>query len=320
MRRWSDQVIVSFASKERPMSTLPDVHIGDAIRHGALSVFPLFGSSAVGVDYLLSDEAISAGSVTVEEVSEGGSVPNLLVTNQGDSRVLFLEGEELRGAKQNRVLNTSVLIAAHSKTPIPVSCVEQGRWRYRSRQFEPSGTHSSSKLRHYLKASVSRSLKAGRGHSSDQGAVWTEVSRQMDSLGSSSDTTAMSDTYMSYSAPLAEFRERIAYVEGATGIAVAVGNKVVAMDVFDKPSTCAKVWDRLLTGAVMDALEADSSVPAAEPADVERLLARLRDSAWEPATPVGVGQEFRFDADSETHASALVFQDSVLHGSVVVAS
>jgi hypothetical protein len=320
MRRWSDQVIVSFASKERPMSTLPDVHIGDAIRHGALSVFPLFGSSAVGVDYLLSDEAISAGSVTVEEVSEGGSVPNLLVTNQGDSRVLFLEGEELRGAKQNRVLNTSVLIAAHSKTPIPVSCVEQGRWRYRSRQFEPSGTHSSSKLRHYLKASVSRSLKAGRGHSSDQGAVWTEVSRQMDSLGSSSDTAAMSDTYMSYSAPLAEFRERIAYVEGATGIAVAVGNKVVAMDVFDKPSTCAKVWDRLLTGAVMDALEADSSVPAAEPADVERLLARLRDSAWEPATPVGVGQEFRFDADSETHASALVFQDSVLHGSVVVAS
>ena len=52
----------------------------------------------------------------VEEVSEGGSVPNLLVTNAGDARVLFLEGEELRGTKQNRVLNTSVLVAAHSKT------------------------------------------------------------------------------------------------------------------------------------------------------------------------------------------------------------
>ena len=83
------------------MSTLPDVQIGDAIRHGALSVFPLFGSPSAGVDYLLSDEAISAGSVTVEEVSEGGSVPNLLVTNQGDSRVLFLEGEELRRSQQD---------------------------------------------------------------------------------------------------------------------------------------------------------------------------------------------------------------------------
>jgi hypothetical protein len=302
------------------MSTLPDVHIGDAICHGALTVFPLFGSAPTGVDYLLSDEAISAGSVTVEEVSEGGSVPNLLVTNEGDSLVLFLEGEELRGAKQNRVLNTSVLIAAHSKTSIPVSCVEQGRWRYRSRKFESGGTHSSSKLRHFLKASVSHSLKAGHGHSSDQGAVWREVSRQMDSLGSSSETSAMADTYESYSAPLVEFRERVKYVDGATGIAVAVGKKVVALDVFDKPSTCAKVWDRLLTGVVMDALEADSSAPAAEPAEVERLLSRLGDSAWEPTSPVGVGQEFRFDADAETHASALVFQDSVLHGSVVVAS
>jgi hypothetical protein len=302
------------------MSTLPDVRVGDAISHGALSVFPLFGPSTGGVDYLLSDEAISAGSVTVEEVSEGGSVPNLLVSNQGDSRVLFLEGEELRGAKQNRVLNTSVLIAAHSKTPIPVSCVEAGRWRYRSRQFESSGSHSSSKLRHYLKASVSDSLKSGGGHSSDQGAVWNEVSRQMSSLGSSSDTAAMSDTYESYTERLAEFREQLKYVEGATGIAVAVANKVVAVDLFDKSSTCAKVWDRLLTGVVMDALESDQSAPTGDPTAVERLLSRLRDSAWEPTPPVGEGQEFRFDADAETHASALVFQDLVLHGSVVVAN
>ena len=66
--------------------------------------------------------------VTVEEVSESGSVPNLLVENKGDIRILFIEGEELVGAKQNRVLNTSVLIAAKSRVKIPVSCVEAGRW------------------------------------------------------------------------------------------------------------------------------------------------------------------------------------------------
>jgi hypothetical protein len=258
--------------------------------------------------------------VKVEEVSEGGSVPNLLVTNEDDSRVLFLEGEELRGAKQNRVLNTSVLIAAHSKTPIPVSCVEQGRWRYRSRQFVSSGSHSSSKLRHFLKASVSDSLKAERGHGSDQGAVWREVSRQMSSLGTSSDTAAMADTYNSYQARLAEFRQRLGYVEGASGVAVAIGKKIVALDLFDKPATCGKVWDRLLTGVVMDALEADRSAPLAERADVEAWLARLRSAAWDPAPAVGEGQEFRSEPDPETHASALVFDNSVLHGSVIVAS
>ena len=109
------------------MPTLPEIQVGEPIRHKALAVFPLFSPSDGDVEYLLSDEAIAAGDLHVEEISEGGSVPNLLVTNQGGSRVLFLEGEELRGAKQNRVLNTSVLIAAHSTTKIPVSCVEQGQ-------------------------------------------------------------------------------------------------------------------------------------------------------------------------------------------------
>jgi hypothetical protein len=302
------------------MSTLPDVRVGDPIRHESLAVFPLFSAADGQVEYLLSDEAIGAGSVTVEEVSEGGSVPNLLVTNQGDSRVLFLEGEELRGAKQNRVLNTSVLIAARSQTPIPVSCVEQGRWRYRTRHFVSGGSHSSSKLRHILKKSAYFAMKAGHGYTSNQMEVWNEVSRQMGSLGSTSETAAMADTYDSYQGRLAEFRDRLRYVDGATGVAVAVGTKIVAVDVFDKPSTCSKVWDRLLTGVVMDALEATPADQVAQPADVERLLAGLRERVWEPAPAVGEGQEFRCDADPETHASALVCSGSVLHGSVMVAN
>jgi hypothetical protein len=306
--------------KEHAMPVLPEVRVGEPIRHESLAVFPLFSSAAGGVDYLLSDEALTAGSVTVEEVSEGGSVPNLLVNNASDSKVLFLEGEELRGAKQNRVLNTSVLVAAHSKLTIPVSCVEQGRWRYRSRQFASGESHSSSKLRHYLKQSVSESLKTGRGHASDQMAVWGEVGRQMSSLGSDSVTGAMADTYETHSKRINEFRERLQYVENAAGVVIAVGKQVVALDLFDKPSTCRKVWDRLLTGVVMDALEASSSDQLALPADVEALIARLRESAWEQAPAVGEGQEFRSDADPRTHASALVFGESVLHGSVVVAN
>jgi hypothetical protein len=218
------------------------------------------------------------------------------------------------------VLNTSVLVAARSRTTIPVSCVEQGRWRYRSKQFVSGESHSSSKLRHILKKSSYRSMKAGRGYTSDQREVWGEVSRQMDSLGSSSETSAMADTYATYQGQLAEFRESLRYIEGASGLAVAVGDKVVALDLFDKPSTCAKVWDRLLSGVVMDALEGTPSDRVAQRAEVEGLLARLRAGSWEPAPAVGEGQEFRYEADPETHASALVCGDSVLHGSVAVAN
>jgi hypothetical protein len=223
------------------------------------------------------------------------------------------------GAKQNRILNTSVLIAAHSKIKIPVSCVEQGRWRYRSKHFGSSGTHSSSKLRHFLKMSVSRSVSEKRGHHSDQGKIWEEVARQQKSLGTSSATGAMSDTFDAYKERLVECQNSLQYVDGASGMAVAIGKKVVAVDIFDKPSTCGKVWDRLMSGYVLDALEEQVEQGQAGATDVEQLLATASDLPWEKADPVGEGEEYRACRGEEVHASALTFHETPVHFSVMVA-
>jgi hypothetical protein len=299
------------------MPTFPEVRVGEPLRHEALTVFLLFAPARDGAEYLLADEGLAAGAVTVEEVSEAGSVPNLVVDNRTDSPVLFLEGEELRGAKQNRVLNASVLVGAKGRTTIPVSCVEQGRWHYRARCFGSGGSHASYRLRHVLRSSVTRSAQAGRGHGSDQGEVWREVSRQMESLGSSSETMAMADTYEAHSHSLAEFRDRLKYVEGASGLAVALGGKVVSVDLFDRPATCRKVWERLLSGVVMDALEAGPAAAEAAGADVEALLAYLGSAPWQPTKAVGVGEEFRCEGEGK-HAAALVHDGAVVHGSVLV--
>jgi hypothetical protein len=301
------------------MPAFPEIHVGDPLRHEALAVFPLYAKANGTPEYLLADEALAAGSVTVAEMGEAGSVPRLVVTNETDSLVLFLEGEELKGAKQNRVLNTSLLAAARAETTIPVSCVEQGRWRYTSRHFGPSGHYSSPKLRHILKESVSRSAKEGLGHYSDQSKVWEEVSRQMKTLGSESPTGAMADTYEAYQHRLAEFQDRTKYVEGAIGLAVAVGGKVVSLDVFDKPLTCRKVWDRMLTGVIMEALEAGPAEKQAEVEDVQRMVVHLGAAPWQPTPPAGVGEEFRADTEDGKHASALVYNGSVVHGSLVLA-
>jgi hypothetical protein len=272
---------------------LPRIRVGAPVGYQTLTVFPLFDGSFEPVEYTLSDEGIDSGSVTVEEVSAAGCVPDLLVENQGDVRVLFLEGEELVGAKQNRILNTSVLVAAHAKTKIPVSCVEQGRWGYRSRKFGHRGTHSSSKLRRVLKKSVGDSIQANRGYRSDQGDVWHEVSRQQAALGASSETHAMFDTYRAHQGRVSEFRERLLYVDGACGLAVAVGNRVVALDLFDKPVTCQKVWQRLLSGYVLDALEEQTESSPPEAAEVERLLELVAAMPWDKADPVGEGEDHR---------------------------
>src|ERR1051326_1305589 len=204
--------------------------VGDPVLHGRLAVFPIFADVTICVDYVLADEAISSGAIKVEEISSEGSVPNLLVENQSETLVLFLEGEELKGARQNRVLNTSLLAPAKSRTSIPVSCVEQGRWRYISRHFGSSGHYSSSKMRHLLRKAVTRSTEVDQSYRSDQAVVWREVARQSEALGTTSPTGAMSDTYVAYGKRLAEFEERLKYVEGAIGVAASLGKRVLSVD------------------------------------------------------------------------------------------
>ena len=192
------------------MSSLPNVaptladhlsgpiEVGDPDTAHGLTVYPLFGPHA-DLDY--AAYASVHGQVAITELDGGASVNDLTVKNDSGRPVLLYEGEEILGAQQNRVLDISILIAAGAKTEIPVSCVEQGRWRYRGRQFSSAGTHSSPKLRASLKKSISESLAAGQGHRSDQGAVWSEVEHQMSSLKTSSDTAAMSSSEVRYPRP-----------------------------------------------------------------------------------------------------------------------
>ena len=130
---------------------LERIIFGEIQVHGHVAVIPMIGNGNSGPDYLTMKEAMESHLLAVTEVTEGGTVPELKVINQAEKPVLFLDGEELSGAKQNRVLNATILLREKSSTVIPVSCTEHGRWSYQSSHFEESG--------HIMSAS-----KIGRAH------------------------------------------------------------------------------------------------------------------------------------------------------------
>jgi hypothetical protein len=295
---------------------LAEVRIGEPIRYGSLSVFPLFCDGQQPVEYVLADEAMEAGTVTVAEVSKEGSVPTLVVENQGDLRALFLEGEELRGAKQNRILNTTVLVPAQAKLNLPVSCVEMGRWRQTSDLFVSKKIISPYHLRHGLKRSVTLSLKENLGHRSDQQMVWSEVGKQQHVLAVESVTASMADTYDKYEAPLAAVKESVEYATGACGLAAAIGPRIVAADIFDKPATCEKVWSRLLSGLMLDSLMKGHTDGSPEPGQVAGLVDEIKSAPWTRTKAVGEGEEYRAEFGGKV-GSALVLSGALVHGSVV---
>jgi len=100
--------------------------------HKNLAILPLLSKQAPKAHYIGLNEAIEKDQIKITEVDEGGSVPTLIAINKGSIPILLLQGEEVEGAYQNRVFNTTIMLKEHSKTMIPVSCTEAGRWSYRT--------------------------------------------------------------------------------------------------------------------------------------------------------------------------------------------
>ena len=107
-----------------------------------LTIIPLFAETGPkSPDYLTMEDAINSRLLIIGEKNSGGSVPELIAQNLADIPVLLLDGEEVIGAKQNRILNASILLAPKSTTVIPVSCVEAHRWSYTTENFGHSDAY-----------------------------------------------------------------------------------------------------------------------------------------------------------------------------------
>ena len=305
------------ASEPRTLKQfLESLQVGDALSHLNLALVPLSGNGHKPLDYILAADAIEAGTLVVTELDEGGSVPDLLVTSSVETMVFVMDGEELVGAKQNRILNTSILFPPRAKTKIPVSCSEQGRWHYRSRRFRSGGTSSSSRLRRKKSRSVGRSLRATGKATSDQGEVWDEVHRYMEATGTSSPTAAMHDAVEQRRESLDAYMAELKCPENARGVVVAIDGEFEAMDLFDKPETLEKVWHRLVRGYALDAIvEQDTTAKAFTSDDVRALLSRAAETECQPCPSVGIGDDWRFETDALV-GQALVAEGTCVHLSV----
>ncbi len=293
----------------------PALRTGDPIQEGSFWVFPLFSEGDQEVAYRLPELRLKEATIT--EVSEAGAVPQLVVENHSESLLLLLEGQELIGAKQNRVLNTTVLIKPKSKVTIPVSCVEAGRWHFRSREMEEAKHFVPNELRHELKRSVYRSLKNKLGHRSDQGRVWNAVARFHSRLDVSSPTAALAAAYETYAQELEEFRKDIDYVKGATGLAIAIDGRVRSLDLFGTAQICSRLWPRLVAGLAIEALRAAPSQAKVTSEDVLKYWANITQWPWEAVTTVGEGQEYRAESQQGDQGSALFYGEKLVYLSAV---
>ena len=230
---------------------LKGVRTGDVQQASGMQFLALYFPQGYG-NYIFVDGAIKKEVLEIKEVSESGRVPELTAVNKGEMPILIPEGEELQGAKQNRTLNTSVLLPPKSSVVIPVSCVEQGRWNYKSRKFRPSDYWVGHKLRQQKDMDVSLNLKSKRLYQSNQNKVWSTVNEYISSANVRSRTSAYHDFAKEQKNLVDEVLEKIKPLPEQNGIAVFDNGRLMGVDFLGTAEKFEKVFRKILTSYAFD--------------------------------------------------------------------
>jgi len=293
--------------------TIHQLELGQAETFEGLTVFPLLARASRAADYRTLDEALERDDAHVREVSESGEVPNLLFENNGDQKVLLVDGDELVGAKQNRIINLSILVAAHSKIEIPVSCVEVGRWAYRRREFGSKHRSMYARARAAKSVQVTAHLKRAGRRYANQNAVWADIAECSLDLGVDSRTGAMEDIYRQHDARLAGYREAFQAQEGQVGAVFAVNGRVEGIEYFDSPQPFQKYLGRLVCSYAVGAmLEPCTGAAVASDEAVKDFLEQVANAETESYSALGIGEDLRLSAGALA-GGALVAEDRVVH-------
>lgn len=283
-----------------------------------MGVFPLFSPVEANINYITLPKALKEGLIRVREMDMSGSVPNLTVTNKAEIPVFLLDGEELAGAKQNRVINTSILLKEKSDTIIPVSCTEEGRWSYTSDEFYDSGILMERNMRARKSAAVSHSIKYCRTYESNQGEIWDDIKNMSYKENVHSSTSAMKDVYKKKMKDLDEYMKSFSFNPRQNGILVIINGKVAGCDLLSLSPAYEELHPKIIKSYAMDAIiqgKRKNGNGQHSYDDAVAFFDQAKRCDEEKIESVGYGWDYRFDGNNIV-GSSLLHEDEVIHMSL----
>ena len=224
--------------------SIPTLHVGQGAVVDALTVFPVWSSTAPAPRrYLTAKNA----DLTIAERDGAPVVGELVVTNNSDAPVLLLAGDLLEGGWQHRTVSESILIDAGMAAVVEVTCVERGRWSG-GRRHDNRGRKLSPSVRAAV-VSIPRPTR--------QSGVWDRVSsydRRFTASATESYVDHLDNTTTAATTDLDELRP----LPGQVGVLIGIAGYPVFLELFDSPEALDANWLQILKSASLDAVGAPS--------------------------------------------------------------
>ncbi len=268
-----------------------------------LTIYLIHGQDQLkGKTFLTLDEALDQKKLIVHETK---NVNQLAVENVDPQvEVIILSGDIVKGGQQDRTIAYDQVVPPKSgKVPVASFCVEQGRWRQRGQesavQFTAARANLPSKDAKIAVKGGARSGQAiggrarqGGGVASAQGKVWNEVARKQMMLArvlGKSVKSMKSETSLQLTLEDKKLLQAVdVYSKKLTGIidgkkdvigyAFAINGQMNSADVYASHELFKKLWPKLLTATVVEAIAEIKKDKKFEPVKAEVVKAFMADA------------------------------------------
>lgn len=272
--------------------------------HENMAIIPLKTQKNYNIDLLTLEKGIELGLVNVKEC-EHSQVNTLIVENNAVTPLILIDGEEVVGGDQNRIVSETIIIAPESSMKIPVNCSEQGRWAYK-KEF----IHSD-----YIANYKTRRAKeyAKRKNHSVQHTVWSSIHDVESDNSFASPTSALSESYDNLRKNHNEIVKSFEIVKGQNGVLVIVDGEIKGFEVFLNSDIYKQFHEKIIKSYLIDS-KLEESMFAVNVDEAENVINSAIESTFELKESIGLEKSYEFENDKGLGVIS-IYEKELIHWS-----
>ena len=290
-------------------------NVSEPVEKNNITAFFLSSIEKNNNKYLSFSEAIAKNQVQISEVNKKGLVTKLSVSNKSSDNIIILNGELIIGTqiRQDRIVDSTVLIPGYATVLINTFCGEQYRW--------------SPRLSNKISTSESLYFSSGRANNaadintklSKQCRIWSEISEKISDFNVKSFTNSVGQIYKKKKVNVEEIVNFFKIPSEAVGVALGINNQLVNIDIFSNNCMLQIYLPKIIRSIALDSFKKISKRSYLKKKDVHRFLRQIHQANKQKRQVVegALGEELQFNSESVA-GSILYHKEQTVHFSAFV--
>ena len=290
-------------------------NVSEPVEKNNITTFFLSSIEKNNNKYLSFSEAIAKNQVQISEVNKEGLLTKLSVSNKSSDNIIILNGELIIGTqiRQDRIVDSTVLIPGYATVLINTFCGEQYRW--------------SPRLSNKISTSESLYFSSGRANNaadintklSKQCRIWSEISEKISDFNVKSFTNSVDQIYKKKKVNVEEIVNFFKIPLEAVGIALGINHQLVNIDIFSNNCMLQIYLPKIIRSIALDSFKKISKKSYLKKKDVHRFLRQIHQANKQKRQVVegALGEELQFNSESVA-GSILYHKEQTVHFSAFV--